>query len=312
LEGLLQKSLEKYAFEYAKLSTVYCFKETDSLADGVIYIPEEASEELEGQLQKNLRSYTIYSSASKYSNEIYSNLLKPTIQRIINMFASKTVSLVAGSNLLFVGLGASIAGVFGGISQVFKPSIKKRIENKVKGISENVNYFKHTPIIVRIISDHEIEISKKLLGIGKKFIKLSNSNGDKVKMKFSDTFSMKGNKHQLVFQVYLSKKKTDGEANFSLTTQKRVRLPFIDPLLDSNQWREAVEGKQNIEIESIILKKRNAIDLSKLKSKDQTLFYSILNSEYHINPILEYNLDSDAWSFIENTKSLDKQLVEGF
>ena len=138
------------------------------------------------------------------------------------------------------------------------------------------------------------------------------------------------NRKQLFFQLYvletnIPKNTNDSETtnddpwaytNLELTGASRFLLPVqdqnnnaLDPNLDPKKWEAASKMNHPATIEELELQRGgNKISFNFLTDKAQTLFHSLLYAKFHVNPLLQYNIDTETWSFIENTESLDQQL----
>jgi len=140
---------------------------------------------------------------------------------------------------------------------------------------------------------------------------------------------------------------TDSRERIALSPYKSAPLPGVDPRLDKEQWllefqkncsnREIVEfrfkGSRLNLAKGWLMPKFNSKRWQKflvkgdqrisqlkeaLRDKNSTLYYSLKYANFHVCPTLEIDLDeldtepNNAWSFIENTRAVHLDLIDGF
>ena len=301
--GFASKKSKEYAFEYARLNTAMTLQLG---SNGIQYLDQNIANILIEKSKVRLRNTKFYHPETQYANTLQQKLFIPSINRVLNVLHKKS-KIVAKVPLFFLGI---IGGAILGIRNIFKGGILKQMQKATFKIASKTNYKSLEPITIRIVSAQPIETYRR------NKIEIQNSNNTSFKLK---TYKGEGDT-LLLFQVYILQVDTDTNNGFHdlcLTVSSRFRLPTldgqgnpIDPNLDIEKWNEALIRNHPETITSFRIKRRGeAISMDFIKNKAQTLYHSLLYAKFHVNPTLQYNLDTNTWSFIENTESLDDQIL---
>ncbi|MDY8136536.1 patatin-like phospholipase family protein [Aquimarina sp. 2201CG5-10] len=328
--GFASLKARKYAFEFARLSTLISLKENkEGFRPGSPFIVGQDFVALENQITKKIEAINFFNKDNPYANDLKKDLYEPSVKRIKGIllqnkfisFLLLKVPFVATSLLGTIAL--PITSIWLLAKSLFKKSpwrgsnlLKKFIKHSV----DQVNYFSLEPVTISILSDSKL--NKALL------VKSSDQKITKRK-----TLEYKqGNRHQYFFQVYLLEYIKDNKTpdiispNFAslkirselverigLSLSGKVKIPnHIDGNLNPTEKRKAIE--QNYP-ESIDEMRIGRVNLPKLplaiNNISNALHYSLKNINYHVNPILEIDVNQlkKGWYFKEQTESLDKKLL---
>ena len=102
--------------------------------------------------------------------------------------------------------------------------------------------------------------------------------------------------------------------NIKIVTKEKIQIPNnIDPNLKPLEMRRAIEEQYDGFVEKIQIGNTSLPSLNEqLENKNQMLFYALKNIHYHINPIIEIDLQNvdEGWYFIENTRALNKKILD--
>ena len=197
-----------------------------------------------------------------------------------------------------------------------------------KGL-EQVNYVALEPVTLSIISDDKLD--KKL------YVKCEGEKKHKKFKLLEHSFNSFGNKkrYQYFFKVCLAEYIKDEKAlpdgvstkldslkvdsemvkDMFLTLSNKVKVPSnIDGNLNPTKKRLAIQQNYERIIENLYIVNQELPPV-RLAINDpfSLLHYSIKNINFHVNPILEIDLQhlEEGWYFKEQTASLDKKILNG-
>ncbi|MEO0528162.1 MAG: hypothetical protein AAFZ89_13100, partial [Bacteroidota bacterium] len=287
---------------------------------------------VEARYTRQLLQLPFYSKHYRFADDLYSKLYALGVERIINLLSTKRLYRFAMGSVPSVLIGgvAGIAAVvapfyFFGLRSI--GSIKYVFKSRTKNLADEINYKKLIPITISILSKDRIKRKAKLT------FKNSIYAEHAVPMK---EYPLKNGNYQYLFQLYyleylqqtkfslselpesISTHKTDSKfvKRLGLTLKDRIANPSIDSSLNNFSWRSRIElESRQIELQKIEIK---GLDLGNIiddiNNKQFSLFYSLKNLNYHVNPILEYDLrdvgnqKKNSWYFKENTKAFYMEL----
>ncbi len=289
--GFGSKRSRKYAFEYGRLSSVKTlyidYGNTSDLNNSTSAI---SLSNLYVDFQENVKASKFYDNEYSYSKELDTSLFKHMLNRLINIY--NTRSLKKGSSNWLMKKWDSIKYFFLFLSK--KCTKVQHIIIKELDPSKNINSTKISSISIRIIGKQDIKTKKVLLKSENNFIKHKCYRVSKKEIEFKLFITNFEEQIYISYQEYMQNPDKNGK--------------LIDPNLYPKLWAKEIIDQHPF-LESIQLGNKN-ISFKNLNKKNQTLYYSLLHIDAHINPYLEYNLDKNEWSFIENTESLSEELTK--
>ncbi|MBW1294354.1 patatin-like phospholipase family protein [Aquimarina litoralis] len=338
--GFASPKARKYAFEFARLSTLLSLKESKGgFRPNSPFIANDGFTNFEEQLIGNIEKIDFFNKKGEYAKELENNLFNPSVTRIKEVLLSNKylkfillkVPFVATSLLGTIAMPFISIGLFA--SSIFKKSpwrgsniLKKLIR---KGVDQ-INFMPLEPVTISILSD--TQLNKKLL------IRCEDDTIKKRKA-VEHIVETSGNKkrYQYYFQVslleYIKQKDsvsgsaTSQNADFlkidsleidrlGLSLADNVQMPNdIDGNLYPKRKRIAIENKYTDIITEMRIDRFNLPLVNPSINDDTTyLHYSLKNINYHVNPLLEIDLQKlstgkEGWYFKEQTESLDKKLL---
>ena len=110
--------------------------------------------------------------------------------------------------------------------------------------------------------------------------------------------------------------KTDPKdvGDIGLSSINKISNPSIDSNINYLSWRKKLEEEsRKIEIKTITWKGESLGDIVEdINKRSFSLYYSLKNLNYHVSPMLEYNVDEpdNTWYFKENTKAFYLELMD--
>lgn len=312
--GFASDKSKEYAFEYARLNAAMTLAiprknqmNQDNESANAAYLSEAIAKTLQNKSIERLRKTGFYNPKSNYDLDLKQRLISPGIDRLFTVLKTFSSSLKKPSTAL-LGMFAFLLSLLGFLNKVLN-KIKKSVKERANTLADDTNYLPLKPITISIVSEKPIEVFKK------RKIKISTDHNGIFDLK---VFQNK-NRKELLFTLYVLKTSSDQNSTiFSLTASRRIKLPTkdefnqpVDPNIDPIKWDKVLKDAAPPKVNQLQLNKNgNAISMNFLDNKEQSLYYSIWFSQFHINPLLKYNLDTKAWSFVENTKSFDKKMME--
>lgn len=304
--GFASQKAKEYAFEYARLNATMTLAISDEMGNQHAYLPNDISRKLENKSKERLGKTGFYNQAYNYQGELEQKLVKPGIDRIFTIlktYSSKLKSL----GTAFLVINAFVFSLIGLFNTVLK-KIKKRVVAEANTFTGDTQYQKLKPITISIISKDPI----KLRWFGK--IQITTEKGE-----FDLKMFRNEEKKEVLFSLYLlhGNENQANQSAVALTASSKIKLPTedldgiaVDPNLNPNDWEKALLAASPPRVKDLQLHKNiEPISMDFLKDTNQSLYYSLCYAQFHINPMLQYNLDTKSWSFIENTKSFEKELV---
>ncbi len=337
-----------YSFNYGKLSTLLSlgekedgYRDIEKNEEPIINIPN--IEDVKNGFIDTLENSDFYDPKYKFADEIKTNLFKHGVTRISNLlfsifkFRFNLFELFKGLKNSFITLFVGIIGTLVAslkFYKLFKKVLNKLLNSKAKSASEDISYKKLIPITISILSKDKISKRVKIVSNGK--------GAEKITMHRLDIKDENNNvKHyQYLFQLYYLEylKKDLDIDDFSTKSMNKaeptmvnkidpedigdIGLSFINkipnPSKDNNinyqAWRKAFETEsKKIEIKDIELEDKSIGSIIKdINERKYSLYYSLKNLNYHVSPMLEYNMDkpNDTWYFKENTKAFYLELMD--
>ncbi len=336
--GFASLESRKYAFEYGRLSTLLSLSEADEKKGfrGPNECPILRSDTLnstESRLTRVLLELAFYKKSYRFSKDLYNNLYAPGVDRVVNLLARKGVSrwtvgkvpsLVIGS---FAGILAVVAPFYFFKFRAFA-SLTKGVKKYTMSIADEINYKRLIPITISVLSQGRIRRKTKLT------FRSSIYAEHMVPMK---EYRKSDGTYQYLFQLYyleyleqtkssmsempesITTHKTDSKfvKRLGLTLKDKVTNPSIDSSLNGFKWRAQTEKEsREIELKKIEIKGVDLGDIiADINNRYFSLFYSLKNLNYHVNPILEFDLRNNtkpekrSWYFKENTKAFYMELL---
>lgn len=305
--GFASLNSKEYAFEYARLNTA---KTLMLKNQGRAYLSKTEGDLLVANSQIRLRKTKFYHPNNNYPETLQKKLFVPSVDRLIFIF-SKGIRIIAKTPAFLLGIGGAILAPLAGLLYIFKGSPRTQLLKRTKKMAEDTAFYPLQQVTIRIISDNPIRT------FARKKIKYSQANNRGRKLKVYKSNDQK----KLLFRLSILKNDNSQNRDFphiALCASSKVKLPIvdatgkaIDPNLDPHEWRVNLEKNYPPKITKLQLSRRgNVIPLDFLTDKAQTLYHSLIYLKFHVNPILEYNIDKETWSFIENTESLDKTILK--
>ncbi len=335
--GFASLKARKYAFEFAKLSTLLSLKaNAGGFRTNTPLIVNNNFKKLENQLINNINKIDFFSSESEYATELEQHLFIPSATRIKGVLLSNKylkfillkVPFVATSLLGTIALPFVSVGLFA--RSIFKKSPWRGsniLTNFINNSVDQINYLPLEPVTISIISD--TPLNKKLL------IRCTDGSVKKrktieYKIQIPDTKT----RYQYYFQVSLLEYIKEEDANrpetisqntaslkinsnlikrLGLSLNSKVEIPnTIDGNLHPEDKRMSLENNYTDIVTEMRIDKFNLPLLNHaINDASTSLHYSLKNINYHVNPLLEIDLQklSDGWYFKEQTESLDKKLL---
>ena len=348
--GFASKPSKKYAFEYGRLSTLMALSDHEGFRgakNGGAYLQDDNNKsislhDLRTKFKQNIRDSKFYSSENNYEGDLIKGLFNPTISRIKGLLPKALQKIWSVPGILTLpigGLFAGVGGIFYSIGSVFKGkslSIRSLLIGMVKETADSVNYTTHAPLTISLIGEK----------FNKPFYRwLSKQRKIRVTVGFENSRSVKisamrsNDKDRIWFQLYLLQdseagafkmarqqqaylfSSTDENPTLRVVAEHRSKLPNtstlqsnLDPNLDSLEWGKALresfpEKVSWIKVEGF--KPKIKLDSNKINNKEKSLYHSLKNHNFHVNPMLEMDTTKslDHWYFKENTKSFDDELL---
>lgn len=334
--GFASLKARQYAFNYGILSALNSLAAAEDgfrkpkTENGQIY-PFIVSNQLEGlrhDIKEKIQDIEFPESRLSYQNHIREKLVKVGLKRVVilikTIFKTKILLIALfGSMLsLILKLRPKLKWVIHVVTTLlYKYFLKKKID---------VMHTYLLPVTISIISTKKL--SKK--------VKVSTMDDENITMTMVlNNNEESQNKYQYLFQVYRAPyKKVVTTANettqntyrnnafmgeiFSLesekvekivlTMQNKVELPKVDENLGHNSLAKEIEKRYKKIIYRIRVGKHQLPSINKaLTKKDDMLWHSLLNIEYHVNPLLEIDIDKldKGWYFKENTEAMYKTFL---
>jgi len=347
--GFASLNSRLYSFDYGKLSTLLSLSERE---EGYRSIEEHPIinianlETVKSDLIHKLKKQPFFDKDYKFSAEIKSNLFQYGVKRVANLlfsifkFRFNFFGVLKGIKNSLLTLFGGILGTFAAslkLYKLFKMGLMKLLNNKASKAADDISYKKLIPITISILSKDKSSRRIKII---------SNKSGKKkIKMYRHPVKDKNGviKYYQYLFQLYYLEYMKEGyleesELDFSLKSMNKaepitvnktdakdignIGLSFINkipnPSMDSNinylGWRKALEKEsRKIEIKDITWKGQSLGNMiGDINKKAFSLYYSLKNLNYHVSPMLEFNVDKpdNTWYFKENTKAFYLELMD--
>lgn len=335
--GFASLNARKYSFEFARLSTLLSLKEFDGFRPKNPFIKDNNLTKLTNIFTSKIEEVNFFDNKGTYSKDLEKNLFKPSVDRIKGLalknkylsFILLKVPFIATS--LFGVVAMPIFSIISLWKSVFKKS-PWRGSNILKKIiaqgADTINYMTLEPVTLSIISDTKLE--KKIA------IRCADQKIRKRKVLEHKTKKFQGQtRYQYFMQISLLEyiKEKNGAIHpdavslnaeslkinaqliqsLGLSLSNKVKIPNgIDGNLKPKKKRISIQDNYTEIIKEIRIGKYN-LPLLELAINDPSasLHYSLKNINYHVNPLLEIDLQKieDGWYFKEQTQSLSKKLL---
>jgi len=303
-----------YASEYAKRSTLISLNEANGFKRKEMPYVKIEKEKYVGLLKDNeklLNNSGFFENFDKFDDQLTQELFSPIILRIRGIFeeVSWLLKQVLRRPSFIVSLvGGPIIGVFGTIGALIggKKSwnFKNIVESAIIPLASKHNFIYNRPITIMLKSKVKIDTKVKLhtkFGKAKKIIGYINPLPTE-------------NEYELYFNLFIP----NHESEIRLDWNEKFAIPDIvdevgvlDRNINPDKWKKRINHEMPAGIQRIDIRKRQ-ISLNSLNDKKSSLYYSLKNLQYHINPMLVLDLDEegDDWYFIDKTRSLDEELLQ--
>ncbi len=349
--GFASKPSKKYAFEYGRFATLKALGEIDGFRDpgkGGAYLQNVPNGsvplvDLNEYFKQSIRDSNFYSETNDYELNLIKDLFEPTLSRIKSLLPKALQKVWKVPGIFTIPLGgvlATIGGVFVGVGAIFKGkslSIRSLLVGVASKSADSVNYISHAPITISLIGEnfskpfYRWHTKKRRIKVTVGFDKGDSEEITAIRSK---------DKNRIWFRLYLLKHTTKGE--FHMTKQHQAVMPsgskgdpiirmvadyqtmlpntkkpnmHLDPNLDFDAWAKALRNSFPKEVSWIKvegLKRTIGLPSNKLNSKKRSLYHSLKNHNFHVNPMLEFDTRKpyDEWYFKENTQSFDDELLQ--
>jgi len=335
--GFASLKARKYAFEFAKLSTLLSLKTNKGgFRPGAPFISSKNFKTIENRFIDLINKIDFFTSDGTYPKELKNHLFTSSSTRIQSILLSNKylkfillkVPFVATSLLGTVALPFVSVGLFA--RSLFKKSPWKGsniLKNFIHNTVNQINYLSLEPVTISILCD--IPLNKKLL------IRCADGSIKKRKaIEYQVKISDNRLRYQYYFQTslleYIKEENTILPETMSqnavslkinanlikrlgLSLKNKVRIPDdIDGNLNPENKRMALENNYTDIITEMRIDKFNLPLLNTaINDASTSLHYSLKNINYHVNPLLEIDLQKlpNGWYFKEQTESLDKKLL---
>ena len=320
--GFASVESREYAFGYARLSTLSSLMKKDNGyrdpgMDAIISDPTLSG--IHEDIVRDISQMRFYDPEYKYSRDIQEKLYYPMIDRALDILPISATLKKAITKIPFF-----LASTVGGFVLLFKDGIKKlrsirsNLYLKADKISDEINYKELIPITISVLSEKKLPKTAK--------VKTKVAHGKEIKIKMEEYEIPANRGYQYLFKLYYLEyvdpnraiEKTESVSmhkfpdsdlisQLGLSARDKIRNPSIDGNINMAQYRHKIEEEsRKIEIKDIAIGDIQLGDIiSDINNRSFSLYYSLKNLNYHVNPILEYNLDkkNDTWYFKENTKA---------
>ncbi|MHA7056173.1 patatin-like phospholipase family protein [Aquimarina sp. M1] len=334
--GFASLKARKYAFEFARLSTLLSLRaNTGGFRPNRPFIANQVLKQIENELTDKIKNILFFNDGKQYATELENHLFNPSITRVKGVLLSNKylkfillkVPFVATSLLGAVAMPFVSIGLF--TRAIFKKSPWRGsniVRNLIKKSVDQINYLPLEPVIISILSD--TELNRTLL------IRCSDQKIKKRKAIVHKIISFDHKiRYQYYFQVslleYIKQENAISPDTISqnaislkinsqliqrlgLSLSGKVKMPNdIDGNLNPENKRIAIEKNYTDIITEMRIDKVNLPLLNNaINDPSTTLHYSLKNINYHVNPLLEIDLQklTEGWYFKEQTESLDKKL----
>ncbi len=345
--GFASKKAREYAFHYGRLSTLnslskkpkseddkddYGFRKKvgkDGHKHPFIHIKNKNA--LEKGLVNNINDIKFFDSLVDYENDIRLKLVKLGLKRIA-VLGRGLVSRAGLFKTAFYILFTLLCRILFVKRNWFLQFIAY-ILNWLYGKKIEVTYRNLDPVTISIISDEKIN-SK---------IKITTINGDTIRIKKirNEFLNYSGRKvYQYLFHLYkadctekmmleFQNSQVDSNVEYFnnlktimgldkinkaiLTFEDKVRLPIgIDRNIETDVYDETIESSYKKIIATIKVGKHVLPSVNEALTDDsEMLFHSFKNVNYHLNPLIEFDLNNSkkGWYFKENTEALYKKFL---
>ncbi|KAA1244578.1 patatin-like phospholipase family protein [Aquimarina sp. RZ0] len=335
--GFASLKARQYAFEFARLSTLLSLRENaGGFRPNSPFIVNKGFINLEKQLTDRIKKINFFTEKNQYTSELENHLFNPSAIRIKGILISNKylkfillkVPFVATSLLGTVLMPIVSIGLL--TRSIFKKSpwrgsniLKKIITNSIN----QIHYLPLEPVTISILSDHRL--NKKLLfrcadgSIRKRkaIEHTSNIMNGKVRYQYYFQVSLLEyiKKEKIIYPQTVAKNAVSLKINsqliqhLGLSLSGKVKIPdTIDGNLNPENKRIALENNYTDIITEIRIDNVNLPLLNNaINNPGTSLHYSLKNINYHVNPLLEIDLQKlvEGWYFKEQTESLDKKLL---
>ncbi|WP_303315275.1 patatin-like phospholipase family protein [Flavivirga abyssicola] len=329
--GFASLKARRYAFHYGRLSTLHTlllaeegFRQANNSGEIYPFVKTDKADYIETLLTDRITGIKFHEGLH-YQNNIRKELVKVGLKRVVVV-----TKHLLGRGKLLLALGVSLLGVVFRLPSrlnwfmkmlsgfIYRRFLKKKVE---------VTYANMLPVTISILSN--TKLSRKAI------ITTTAEDTHSITMYMHNIEDVHGNKrYQYLFQVYraLYRKDTiDDEvpkklenkvfmgATYSLepekvdkiklTLQQKVPLPSIDGNLFQDDMVSALHDNFKDIIYRIRIRPHYLPSINEaLEAEGDMLRHSFLNIEYHLNPMLEIDVDDidKGWYFKENTQAMHK------
>ena len=312
--GFGSERARDYAFDFARLSTFYALREEKhGFREGKAFIVP-TNNFIETYYEEQINNTGFYKERRKYISELQKELISLSIKRIKKILTPLIKSLKWRR---YIPLNINIIYFI----------IKKALPKLGKNAINDLNYISLSKVTLAVLSNDK-EPRK---------LSVYTANGRVIYKAVIEEVKINGRKRykhyfQLNLATYISEVEENEiipSAQFSpmfktsptlidnikIVTKEKIQIPnTIDPNLKPLKMRRAIEQQYEGFVEKIQIGNTSLPSLNEqLENKNQMLFYALKNIHYHINPIIEIDLQNvdEGWYFIENTKALNKKILEG-
>ncbi|WP_299224060.1 patatin-like phospholipase family protein [uncultured Psychroserpens sp.] len=334
--GFASVKARQYAFHYGKLSTLNSLaaveggfrKRREGQEEAFPFITSEKEAYIKGYLEKKINKIKFFDSLNAYQEHIRKDLVKLGLKRVLVL-----VKHVFGRGMFFSALIGSFAGLMFRLpsrlnwfmkftsGMIYKFFLKKKIE---------VTHVNLLPVTISILSKTKLSTKARITATDEK--------SHKIKMILNESADSDGNEsYQYIFQAYRGLYRKDivdtkpdekpetkvlmgttytlepeKVEKIALTLQKKVRLPNIDGNLSQGEMTKELQANFEKIIYRIRIGKHELPSINKaLEAENDMLRHSFLNIEYHLNPLIEIDIDQldKGWYFKENTEAMHKKFL---
>ncbi len=319
--GFASLKARQYAFNYGKLSTLKSlsagkngFRNTQKP-----FIDLKNNATLEKTFISEIDNIAFFKNLDSYQKNVEENLVRLAVKRLVVMVKAQlnTKNLFKIFKKVTLGLLGRLIFKLHKFLKIVSDKLFKTVKTSVQ-----VNHKALLPVTISVLSNSRLPLTTRI----------TTTKNELVKLKMHENQAKDvGAAYQYLFQVYYApyKKKTTPKiakaelikANtyflethnvkkIALTLAQKVKIPSTDGNLNQNMTQELESGFKQI-ISEIKIGNHTLPQITQaLNNKESMLHYSFLNIKYHVNPLIEINLNHDTkqWYFKENTTALHKIL----
>ncbi len=300
-------------------------------------IADKNLETIQENMKKDISKLEFYQKEYSYVEDIKS-LYYLSIKRLSGLLRRPKGNTPFSFRKVLRGIKT---GLFGGIASVaFLPPLRRNalpalFKTKTNKLAEDIKFKTLPSITVSIITNQKlsgkVEVDFLEPGTKSKSLKIVRIQPEKGKRRYQYLFQL----HYLEYinwknystslskiqslgnvskganlkgeSIAYSKIDSENVDTIGLALSKRVENPSIDSNIEYRNWRKEFEkNSRKIEIKGLTISEQSLGNLQKeLNDKNSSLHYSLKNLNYHVNPMLEFDMGNKemGWYFKENTQA---------